>query len=125
MKPLSVAALVLAAAALARAADERPVLRYVPKHEELKYTFGGAAPTHRIKPGTRIVSWSEDCFDGALDEGRAECRRRSCSPATTTRRRARSTSKAPSPATRSSSASRSSSRRARTGSPSRFRASAR
>ncbi len=66
MKPLSVAALVLAAAALARAADERPVLRYVPKHEELKYTFGGAAPTHRIKPGTRIVSWSEDCFDGGL-----------------------------------------------------------
>jgi acetamidase/formamidase len=44
----------------------RPVLRYVPKHEELKYTFGGAAPTHRIKPGTRIVSWTEDCFDGAL-----------------------------------------------------------
>ena len=66
MKPLSVAVLALAAAALARAADERPVLRYVPKHEELKYTFGGAAPTHRIKPGTRIVSWSEDCFDGGL-----------------------------------------------------------
>ncbi len=58
MKPLSVAALALAAAALARAADERPVLHYVPKHEELKYTFGGAAPTHRIKPGTRIVSWT-------------------------------------------------------------------
>ena len=66
MKPLPMAALALAAAALARAADERPVLRYVPKHEELKYTFGGAAPTHRIKPGTRIVSWSEDCFDGGL-----------------------------------------------------------
>jgi acetamidase/formamidase len=48
------------------AADERPVLRYVPRHEELKYTFGGTAPTHRIKPGTRIVSWTEDCFDGAL-----------------------------------------------------------
>ena len=48
------------------AAAETPVLRYVPKHEELKYTFGGAAPTHRIKPGTRIVSWTEDCFDGAL-----------------------------------------------------------
>jgi len=47
-------------------AAEPPVLRYVPKHEELKYTFGGVAPTHRIKPGTRIVSWTEDCFDGAL-----------------------------------------------------------
>src|SRR5262245_48632570 len=55
---------VLGLAAVARA--EQPVLRYVPKHEELKYTFGGAAPTHRIKPGTRIVSWTEDCFDGAL-----------------------------------------------------------
>jgi len=48
------------------AAAQQPVLRYVPKHEELKYTFGGAAPTHRIQPGTRIVSWSEDCYDGGL-----------------------------------------------------------
>jgi len=53
--------------AAAVAADE-PVLRYVPKHEELKYTFGGVAPTHRIKPGTRIISWTEDCFDGALNQ---------------------------------------------------------
>jgi acetamidase/formamidase len=53
-----------AAAALAGA--EEPVLRYVPKHEELKYTFGGVAPTHRIKPGTRIVTWTEDCYDGAV-----------------------------------------------------------
>jgi acetamidase/formamidase len=52
----------------AAAAAEEDVLRYVPKHEELKYTFGGVAPTHRIKPGTRIVSWTEDCFDGALYE---------------------------------------------------------
>jgi acetamidase/formamidase len=47
-------------------AAEQPVLRYVPKHEELKYTFGGVAPVHRIKPGTRIVSWTEDCYDGAV-----------------------------------------------------------
>jgi acetamidase/formamidase len=45
---------------------EQPVLRYVPKHEELKYTFGGVTPTHRIRPGTRIVSWTEDCYDGAV-----------------------------------------------------------
>ena len=43
-----------------------PTLNWIPKHEELVYTFGGAAPKHRIKPGTRIVSWSEDCFDGAV-----------------------------------------------------------
>lgn len=45
---------------------EENVLRYIPKHSELKYTFGGVAATHRIKPGTRIVSWSEDCYDGAV-----------------------------------------------------------
>jgi acetamidase/formamidase len=43
-----------------------PVLRYVPRHEELVYTFGGAPAKHRIVSGTRIVSWSEDCFDGAV-----------------------------------------------------------
>lgn len=51
---------------LAFFAAEQPVLNYIPKHEELKYTFGGVAPTHRIKPGTRIVSWTEDCYDGAV-----------------------------------------------------------
>ena len=64
MKAIGIGPLLLASAALAAA--QEPVLRYVPKHEELKYTFGGVAPAHRIKPGTRIVSWTEDCFDGAL-----------------------------------------------------------
>jgi acetamidase/formamidase len=53
-------------AAAAAAAAEPPVLVYRPAHEELKYTFGGAAPARRIKPGTRIVSWTEDCYDGAV-----------------------------------------------------------
>jgi acetamidase/formamidase len=43
-----------------------PVLRWVPKHEELVYTFGGAKPAKRIQPGTRIVTWTEDCFDGVV-----------------------------------------------------------
>ena len=43
-----------------------PVLRWVPRHEDLVYTFGGAKPVHRIQPGTRIISWTEDCFDGAV-----------------------------------------------------------
>jgi acetamidase/formamidase len=55
-----------AVAAAVAAAAERPVLVYRPAHEELKYTFGGAAPARRIKPGTRIVSWTEDCYDGAV-----------------------------------------------------------
>jgi acetamidase/formamidase len=52
--------------AAAGAAAEQPVLVYRPSHAELKYTFGGAAPARRIKPGTRIVSWTEDCYDGAV-----------------------------------------------------------
>ena len=41
-------------------------LRWTPDHGDLVYTFGGAAPKHRIGSGTRIVSWAEDCFDGAV-----------------------------------------------------------
>ncbi len=50
--------------ALAAVNHKGPVLRWTPKHEELVYTFGGAAPRQRIQPGTRIISWTEDCFDG-------------------------------------------------------------
>ncbi len=45
---------------------DAPVLNWIPKHEELVYTFGGATPRQRIKAGTRIVTWTEDCFDGAV-----------------------------------------------------------
>jgi acetamidase/formamidase len=48
------------------ALDAGAVLHYVPKHEELKYTFGGVPAAKRIRPGTRIVSWTEDCYDGAV-----------------------------------------------------------
>ena len=43
-----------------------PTLRWTPEHRDLVYTFGGAAPKHRVASGTRIVSWTEDCFDGAV-----------------------------------------------------------
>jgi acetamidase/formamidase len=52
--------------AVAAPPADPPVLRYVPKHGELKYTFGGVSPTHHIAPGTRIVTWTEDCYDGAV-----------------------------------------------------------
>jgi acetamidase/formamidase len=51
---------------LAKLPDGTPTLAWTPKHEELVYTFGGAAPKQRIKSGTRIVTWTEDCFDGAV-----------------------------------------------------------
>jgi acetamidase/formamidase len=47
-------------------AKSPPALSYVPKHTELVYTFGGSPPIRRIAPGTRITSWTEDCFDGAV-----------------------------------------------------------
>ena len=43
------------------------VLNWIPKHEDLRYTFGGVPAKHRIKPGTRIVSWTDRiCFDGMV-----------------------------------------------------------
>jgi acetamidase/formamidase len=42
------------------------VLRWTPKHEELVYTFGGATPRQHVQPGTHIVTWTEDCFDGTV-----------------------------------------------------------
>jgi len=43
-----------------------PVLHAVPKHDELAYTFGGVTARYRVRPGTRIVAWTEDCFDGVV-----------------------------------------------------------
>ncbi len=51
---------------LATLPADAPTLTWTPKHEELVYTFGGATPRQRIKPGTRIVTWTEDCFDGTV-----------------------------------------------------------
>lgn len=43
-----------------------PTLSFIPTHEELVYTFGGAAARHHIASGTRIITWTEDCFDGRI-----------------------------------------------------------
>jgi acetamidase/formamidase len=59
-------AVVFCGFAASLSATDAPVLRYVPKHEELVYTFGGAAPARHIAPGMRIVTWTEDCYDGAV-----------------------------------------------------------
>lgn len=41
-------------------------VKYIPKHEELKYTFGNHKPVMQLKPGTVLETWTEDCFDGAV-----------------------------------------------------------
>ncbi len=43
-----------------------PTLRWTPEHRDLVYTFGGAVAKHHITPGTRIITWTEDCFDGTV-----------------------------------------------------------
>src|SRR3954466_137444 len=51
---------------LATIPGDAATLQWTPKHTDLVYTFGGATPRQRIKPKTRIVTWTEDCFDGAV-----------------------------------------------------------
>jgi len=64
--PAAVTSPAKAAATTGLATPDGPVLRWTPKHEELAYTFGGVAPRHRIQSGTRIITWTEDCFDGTI-----------------------------------------------------------
>src|SRR4051794_6123389 len=42
------------------------VVEVVPTFEQYAFTFGGAAPLARIRPGTALRLWSEDAFCGAL-----------------------------------------------------------
>jgi acetamidase/formamidase len=59
---------VLAAWLASPAPPEPPVLDFRPAHGDLRYTFGGSAPIRRIVPGTRIITWTEDCYDGAVQK---------------------------------------------------------
>ena len=42
------------------------VIEFTPTREQYAYTFGGAAPGMRVKPGTALRLWSDDAFCGAL-----------------------------------------------------------
>ena len=42
------------------------VIEYTPTREQYAYTFGGAAPAMRVKPGTALRLWSDDAFCGVL-----------------------------------------------------------
>lgn len=41
-------------------------VRYIPKKSELRYTFGGHPPVMKLKPGTILETWTEDCYDGSV-----------------------------------------------------------
>src|SRR4029079_16627682 len=42
------------------------VVEYTPSRDQYAYTFGGAAPALRVKPGTALRLWSDDAFGGVL-----------------------------------------------------------
>ena len=42
------------------------VVEYRPTRDQYVWTFGGAAPSHRIRPGTLLRLWTEDAFSGRL-----------------------------------------------------------
>jgi acetamidase/formamidase len=48
------------------AAQSAPTITYIPKHEELVYTFGGYPAKMHLTPGTTLITWTEDCYDGAV-----------------------------------------------------------
>ena len=39
---------------------------FVPTVDQLNYTFGGAAPVTRIRPGTVLTLWTEDAYGGRI-----------------------------------------------------------
>lgn len=42
------------------------VVEFRPTPDQYAWTFGGVAPTHRIRPGTALRLWTEDAFSGRL-----------------------------------------------------------
>ncbi|MDQ1677196.1 MAG: hypothetical protein QOC93_2340 [Actinomycetota bacterium] len=42
------------------------LIEFSPTFEEYAFTFGGAAPIRKVKPGTALKLWSDDAFGGAL-----------------------------------------------------------
>ena len=42
------------------------IVEFTPETEQLTWTFGGAAPIRRVKPGTVMRLWTEDAFCGRL-----------------------------------------------------------
>src|SRR4051795_3159681 len=42
------------------------VIEYTPTRAQYVYTFGGASPAMRVKPGTALRLWSDDAFGGTL-----------------------------------------------------------
>jgi amidase len=44
------------------------VIKYRPEPDELSYTFGGREPVRRVRPGTVLELYTEDCFGGRVTD---------------------------------------------------------
>lgn len=42
------------------------VIEYRPDPSEFAWTFGGASPVRKVKPGDTLALWTEDCFAGKV-----------------------------------------------------------
>ena len=42
------------------------IVEFVPRRDQYTYTFGGAGPVMRVRPGTAMRVWSDDAFGGVL-----------------------------------------------------------
>ena len=42
------------------------VVEYRPDPSEFAWTFGGAAPVRKVRPGDVLALWTEDCFAGKV-----------------------------------------------------------
>ncbi len=43
-----------------------PIVEFVPRSDQLCWTFGGIAPVMMVDPGTTMKVWTEDAFSGKL-----------------------------------------------------------
>ncbi|MEE9219653.1 MAG: hypothetical protein V3U98_11370, partial [Acidobacteriota bacterium] len=57
---------ILAVLALAQVPAAAETHRYIPKPDELKYTFATAPPVLRLKPGDVLETWTENALGDHL-----------------------------------------------------------
>lgn len=57
-----------------RVLPDHPLLnvrQFRPTEDQYAWTFGGVEPVHSVKPGEILELYTEDCFAGRIQIGRA------------------------------------------------------
>lgn len=66
MRSIRLSAAALAMAGVAVAPVAAGTVSYMPRHEDLVYTFAAHPPRATLSPGDTLVTWTEDCYDGRV-----------------------------------------------------------